>query len=396
MQSILRNKLTELQKKRSSPRKRAAEDDDGKNVSKDNYYPPHKRREGFQISEVKQPKNHTTSAISTPISKEIKLENLNETAKENIENKMGTSLSPTGSPKKLSFSFLDFDFSAGFENKSWVDIIDEEQQQLNAFSENCNEENKSNEKVEIVSSNQEEQSNYETDSANQIKRTASAMSNSSNSKLLPKPKESWAEPEKGWCWDEETLTRRDKELQKMKEKPTYKRYLKEVPKIARQKGIHPKTPNKFLAWSRRSWDKQVKVWKRSIYEWAGESPSSSVASSYCPSECSDDDDKAGAASPTPKRIRLDDNSSEDIKSVRKILFSNINVPANPDAMASLLGNFDLETLREAPTLLSALDDESTLKNVPKIETGQVTNPKSYAAVAAKKVVKGPIDFSHMT
>ncbi|KAL3075468.1 hypothetical protein niasHS_011975 [Heterodera schachtii] len=77
-------------------------------------------------------------------------------------------------------------------------------------------------------------------------------------------------PNEGWCTDKATLERRDKELQKMKDKPTYKRYLSEIPKYLRKKGVHPRTPNKHINHTRRSWDKQVRKWKLAIYEWAGE------------------------------------------------------------------------------------------------------------------------------
>lgn len=76
--------------------------------------------------------------------------------------------------------------------------------------------------------------------------------------------------EKYLCWFEveicmmstwETLFCRLKtphlqEIAKAKEKPVYARYLAEVPKEER-KSDHPKTPNKYINYSRRSWDSQV-------------------------------------------------------------------------------------------------------------------------------------------
>ena len=156
----------------------------------------------------------------------------------------------------------------------------------------------------------------------------------------------------GWCRDEKAILRREKEIQKMKQRPTYMKYLSQVPKFAREKGVHPKTPNKYIAYSRRSWDGQVdlmykfnkqsyvkiKKWKLAIYEWAGETPSPSVNASYCPSECSDEDANSSNSSraPTPKRIKIEEeNHSGESKASKP--FNNVVIPSNPDAMASLLG-----------------------------------------------------------
>ena len=72
------------------------------------------------------------------------------------------------------------------------------------------------------------------------------------------------------------LAQRRKQLDLGKRTEGYQRYIAAVPRKARQEGVHPQTPQPRKACSKRSWDGQVRKWRRELHKWDPEGATKAV------------------------------------------------------------------------------------------------------------------------
>ncbi|KZC12402.1 PREDICTED: uncharacterized protein LOC107190497 [Dufourea novaeangliae] len=66
--------------------------------------------------------------------------------------------------------------------------------------------------------------------------------------------------------DPQVLSRRQKEIDYGKNTIGYDRYIQAVPKEKRTRE-HPKTPPKYIKYSRRGWDGMMRLWRKQLHQW---------------------------------------------------------------------------------------------------------------------------------
>ncbi|KAL0123862.1 hypothetical protein PUN28_006004 [Cardiocondyla obscurior] len=66
--------------------------------------------------------------------------------------------------------------------------------------------------------------------------------------------------------DPAVLARRQKEIDYGKNTIGYDRYIQLIPKEARTRE-HPRTPPKYIKYSRRGWDGMVRLWRKQLHAW---------------------------------------------------------------------------------------------------------------------------------
>lgn len=70
-------------------------------------------------------------------------------------------------------------------------------------------------------------------------------------------------------YDENVIRRRQKQIDYGKNTLGYQNYIQQIPKAERKKE-NPRTPNKHLKYSRRSWDQQIRIWRKKLHAFDGE------------------------------------------------------------------------------------------------------------------------------
>lgn len=104
----------------------------------------------------------------------------------------------------------------------------------------------------------ENQTNYKDTKISRFRRSSDSSSTTNSSDSGKRTVEYETDPK--------VLARRQKEIDYGKNTIGYDRYIQAVPKEKRTKE-HPRTPPKYIKYSRRGWDGMVRSWRKQLHMW---------------------------------------------------------------------------------------------------------------------------------
>ncbi|RWS27046.1 histone RNA hairpin-binding protein-like isoform X1 [Leptotrombidium deliense] len=163
-----------------------------------------------------------------------------------------TSSGVGSSIKSASKSFL-----RNITNRSWTELLDEDEDEFwTKLSEANSERSSIHDSLDEIEDNADKEVKSEADALKKEKACNSRNAMSSPIKRRRMEFET----------DLRNLDRKQKQIDYGKNTIGYQNYLKSVPKFKRTHN-DMNTPNKYYKYSRRSWDQQIKIWRKFLHKY---------------------------------------------------------------------------------------------------------------------------------